>query len=218
MIIASMSVPSPSSAAGWENVLSRNLLLTEALDLVLCEISKPDSVIFGWHYYFGGGRSASLFCFTDFDSYHQELEASRPGDHFTVYSRNAILNQALCRIGAQGSEKTVSFLDIPTELKDALQAGKEIYFLACKTLPTGDRIECKTGVLWELNDEELQNELELGSGCRGEILFFQISKLDEDEAGETITTVSAGSRRRVNALVDGKRPDEAGLTPASGPY
>jgi len=197
---------------------SRDLLLAENLDLVRRELSRPDAVVFGWHYYYAGGHSATPFCFTDFDSYYQEVWKSRPGDHFTVYSRSAILDQALCRIGDPSSNKTISPADIPVIVKEALQAGKEICFLSCNPIPDSDGIECKAGILWEANNQRLHEELRLGSGCHGELLFFLVQKLDEDEAGEVISGVSPGSRRRVNALLDGKRPNEEGMTPASGPY
>ena len=210
--------PPPKITADWENIRSRDALSAENLDLVRSAFSLPDRVVFGWHYYYGGGGSGTLFCFSDFDRYYRELDASRPGDHFTVYSRNAILNKAICRVGEPGRDEAISFLDLPIVLKEALRAGKEICFLSSKRISDPDCVECNTGILWDLTDEEIQEELGLQSGRSGELLFFPLEKLDEDEAGQPITTVSPGKRRRVNALVDGKRANDTGLTPSSGPY
>jgi hypothetical protein len=69
-----------------------------------------------------------------------------------------------------------------------------------------------------LTDEELVEALALTSGRCGEFLFFLVETLNEDADGNLISSVSPGTRRRVNAVVDGKRPNEAGLTPASGAY
>jgi hypothetical protein len=49
-------------------------------------------------------------------------------------------------------------------------------------------------------------------------VFFTIDMLDEDEQGVPIGTVSPGARKRIHAVADGKRSDDAGKTPPSGIY
>jgi hypothetical protein len=49
-------------------------------------------------------------------------------------------------------------------------------------------------------------------------MFLLHQMLDEDEDENPISSVSTGAKRLINAVVDGKRPNETGLTPASGPY
>jgi len=159
-----------------------------------------------------------MFCFSDYESYYRELSDSRPGDHFTVYSRNKLATKTLFRLGDLRSNQPILDTHGLVEVKTALAAGKEIVFLWCHALPETERIECDAGTLWDLTEKELEESLRLRSGRSGEFMFFLLQMLDEDEGGNPITSVSTGAKRRVNAVVDGKRPNEAGLTPASGPY
>ena len=212
-----MDGSSKGNPSAWDEMPSRNLLLPENLDLVRKELAN-DSVVFGWHYYYSGGRSGDMFCFSDYESYYQELSNSQPGDHLTVYSRNRVVTRAMVHVGDPTSTQPFSNAHEFVEVKNALSAGKEIVFLWCHAPPETGRIECGAGALWDPTEEEFQESLGLGSGRCGEFMFFQVEMLDEDEAGVPIDSVSPGSRRRVHAVVDGKRPDEAGFTPASGPY
>ena len=199
----------------WDNTPSRNLLLAENLDLVRQEFQNH-GVVFGWHYYYAGGGSGTMFCHNDYESYYQELNKSRPGDHFTVYSRNRLVNRAAFRLGDPASNQPILAEDLVV-VQNALAAGKEIVFVWCHMQPATGRIECDAGIL-EDPAEELEKSLGLGSGRCGEFAFFLVDMLDEDEEGNPIGWVSPGAHRRVNAVVDGKRPNEAGLTPASGLY
>lgn len=208
--------PTPNYGA-WDDTPSRNLLLPQNLELVRQELSK-DGVIFGWHHYYAGGGSGDMFCFSDYESYYQELSESRPGDHFTVYSRNKLMSKTLSRLGDLKSNLPIPDAHGLVEVKAALATGKEVVFLWCNAPPATERIECDAGTLWDLTQEELEESLRLRSGRSGEFMFFLRETLDEDEEGNLISSVSAGAKRRVNAVVDGKRPNEAGLTPASGPY
>jgi len=201
----------------WDSTPSRNLLLPENLELVRQELLN-DGVIFGWHYYYYGGGSGDMFCFSNYESYCQALLDSRPGDHFTVYSRNRLVTKAISRLGDPRSDRPIRNSQDLTDVKGALAAGKEIAFLFHSARPETGRIECDAGVLWALTDEELGEALALTSGPCGEFLFFLVETLNEDADGNLISSVSPGTRRRVNAVVDGKRPNEAGLTPESGAY
>lgn len=202
----------------WDNTPHRNLLSPENLERVRRQFGK-EGVIFGWHYYYAGGGSGSMFAFSDYESYYQELIQSRPGDHFTVYSPDMLLDQAIARIGSAGSDQPIWIDDRFAEVKNALAAGKEVAFLWRRAAPETGRIECDAGVLWDLAEGELEQSLGLRSGRCGEFLFFLTDTLDEDQEGIPIASVSAtGGRRRVHAVVDGKRPNEAALMPASGPY
>src|SRR5579871_685350 len=203
--------------AGWEDVPARNLLLPSNLALVREALQNRD-VVFGQHYYYAGGRSGDPFCFGDYESYHRAVLESRPGDHFTVYSRRLVLPKALQRVGEPRSTQPILGVDGLGEVREALAAGKEIVFLACWIEPESSRIRSEAGIIWDLTDEELREQLGLDKGRWGELLFFLVETLDEDEEGKPIGAVSPGARRRVNALVDGKRPNEAGMTPASGVY
>jgi hypothetical protein len=208
-----------SSAADsqWDNTPSRNLLLAENMELVRREL-RNDGVVFGWHYYFAGGRSGEMFCFSDFDSYNQEVQNSRAGDHFTVYSRNQLAGKAMLRVGDVASDQPTPNARDLVEIRNALTSGKEIVFVRShKHRETGE-IECEAGILWNLGEEELEQALGVGSSRPGEFLFFLVPMLNEDAQGIPIESVSPGARHRVHAVVDGKRPNEAGLTPASGPY
>jgi hypothetical protein len=201
----------------WEDLRFRNLLLPENLDSVRREFAN-DGVIFGWHYYYAGGRSGDMFCFSDYESYYRELSQSRPGDHFIVYSRTILVNRAILRIGDVTSNQPISGVSGLADVQSALSAGKEVVYLWCHKLAETGRVECDAGILWDLTEQELHENLKLDPGRPGELLFFLLEMLDEDEQGVPIQSVSPGTARRVNAVVDGKRPNEAGLTPASGPY
>jgi hypothetical protein len=202
----------------WDSTPHRNLLLPENLERVRKEFEN-DGVVFGWHYYYAGGGSGTMFTFADYESYYKELAGSRPGDHFTVYSLDRLADRAIARVGAAHSEKPILLDSRFAEVKKALEAGKEIAFVWRRATAETHRVECAAGVLSGPAAEELDEALGARPGRSGEITFFSIDTLDEDGAGAPIACVSAiGGRRRVNAVVDGKRPDEAGLTPASGPY
>jgi hypothetical protein len=212
-----MNESSTGKQGAWDGTPSRNLLLPENLDLVRHELLN-DGVVFGWHYYYAGGRSGDMFCFSDYESYYHRLSDSRPGDHFTVYSRNRLATKALCRLGDPTSNRPILDAHDLVEVKNAMAAGKEIVFLWCHAQPETGRIDCDAGTLWDLTEEELEESLRLRSGRSGEFLFFPVQMLDDDEDGNPISSVSSGAKTRVNAVVDGKRPNEAGLTPASGLY
>ena len=206
----------PPNQGAWDGTPSRNLLLPENLDLVRQELAGG-GIIFGWHYYYAGGRSADMFCFSGYDAYYQALQNSRPGDHFTVYSRQKLLNKAILRLGDPGSGQRIASSS-PAEIENALTRGEEIVFLWCQAPRATGSIECEVGVLRDLAEQEFADWLELQAGRGGELLFFTTGMLDQDEDGRPVSTVSPGAKRRVNALLDGKRPHESGLTPASGPY
>lgn len=208
---------STGNPGAWDSTPSRNLLLPDNLDLVRHELLNG-GVVFGWHYYYAGGRSGDMFCFSDYGSYYQEISDSRPGDHFTVYSRTRLATKTLFCLGDPTSNQPI--LDTPdlVEVMNTIAAGKEIVFLWCHARPETGRIECEAGILWDLTAEEVEESLRLRSGRCGELLFFPVQMLDEDQDGNPISSVSPGANQRVNAVVDGKVPNEAGLTPASGPY
>ncbi len=204
----------------WDSTPYRNLLLPENLERVRQEFAHS-GVIFGWHYYYAGGGSGTMFTFTDYESYHQELVRSRPGDHFTVYSLNTLADRAIVRIGTASSNQPILIDNRFVEVKNALAAGKEIAFVWRRAVPETGSIECDAGTLSDPTEQELEQSLGLGLGSDrcGEFTFFLIDTLDEDEEGVPIASVSVtGGRRRVHAVVDGKRPNEDGLTPPSGPY
>ena len=204
--------------SAWDSTPHRNLLLLENLERVRKELEN-DGVVFGWHYYYAGGGSGTIFAFADYESYYQELIGSRPGDHFTVYSLDRLADRAIARVGAAHSERPILLDSRFAEVKRALAAGKEVAFVWRRATAEPNRVECAADVMSGPAEEELAEALVTCSGRSGEIAFFLVDTLDEDEAGAPIASVSAlGERRRVNAVVDGKRPDEAGLTPASGPY
>jgi hypothetical protein len=106
-----------------------------------------------------------------------------------------------------------------SEVNDALAAGNELLFVWCDERPDIGRIECDAGILWDLAEKEPEESLGLGPDRSGEFIFFLIEMLDEDEDGNPIKSVSP---RREET---GQRcpwtesdPNEAGLTPPSGPY
>ncbi len=68
-------------------------------------------------------------------------------------------------------------------------------------------VEHGSGILYGLDDQELAEALSGRFGENGELLFFLMDMLNQFVEG-----------RVVNALAYGKRPNEAGLTPLSGPY
>jgi hypothetical protein len=179
--------------SNWDRTPARNLLGEENLASVRREF-LPGNVVFGWHYYYAGGCSGDMFCFGDFESYHRALERSRPGDHFTVYSADRLTPLAITSAAAQ----------------EILAAGREIVAVWRRSNPDTGRIEC--------NAETIEDYAELDSNRGGEYLFFLPEMLDEDEDGRPIESVSPGTRKRIHAIADGKRPDEDGLTPPSGPY
>ncbi|MBZ5608763.1 MAG: hypothetical protein LAP38_10920 [Acidobacteriia bacterium] len=200
----------------WDNSPQRNLLLPDNLERVRGELANG-GVIFGWHYYYAGGGSGSMFTFLDYESYYQELIQSHPGDHFTVFSVDRIAERAMLRVGSADSNQPIVIDQRLAGVKNALAASKEIAFVWRHRVPGTGRTECDAGIL-DQTDEELEQCLDLRSGRSGEWVFFLMDMLDEDEEGVPIKGVSPGGRKRVHALVDGKRPNDAGLTPSSGPY
>ena len=202
----------------WDNTPQRSLLSAENLERVRSEFGN-DGVIFGFHYYYYGGASGTDFTFSDYDSYYQEVVKSRPGDHFTGYSANRVADRAILRIGTPDSDQPISIDHRFAVVKNARAAKKDVVVLWRKTASRTGRIECDIGAWWwDFTDEDLEQFIGIGSGRSGELMVFLMDTLDEDEEGVPIVTVSCGERKRVNAVIDGKRPNEDGLTPVSGCY
>jgi hypothetical protein len=185
----------------WDATPNRNLLLAENLDPIRQEVASG-STIFGWHYHYAGGRSGDTFAYTGFQAFYDELIKSHPGDHFTVYCLDRLAHVAMARrnSGEAGSLDPV---------REALHASQEVVFV-WRGGPTGTAAESGVLARWE--------EVEELCFRNGELVFFLMETLDLDENGVAVSSVSPGARRRVHALADGKRPNDAGYTPPSGVY
>jgi len=143
-----MNESSTGNQSMWDSTPSRNLLLPENLELVRQALLNG-GVVFGWHYFYGGGRSGDMFCFSNYDSYHQALLDSRPGDHFTVYSLNKLVSKALLRLGDPQSSEPILNENL-IEVKNALAARNELVFVWRQARPDFRYIDCAAGALWDL--------------------------------------------------------------------
>jgi hypothetical protein len=84
------------AALGWEQIEERNILAPgniARLDQALTA-SAPPNIVFGFHYYYAGGCGHTNIPSSAEKEILHELEASRPGDHFTLYSLAAIAPSA----------------------------------------------------------------------------------------------------------------------------
>jgi hypothetical protein len=181
-------------------------------------LSKPDAVVFGWHYHYAGGASRTDVVFTDYLDYLERTDWARPGDHFTLVDLDSAALLALARVGSPGSPDSPMLTSAQWEdLGQRVRNGKEVVVVRRYVALSG-AVEVELSHDTYPEDEWLtafKRELQAG---RGELLIWDNEVFDESPTGSTSTVTPGPGSRRVHALVDAKRPSSNGTVPRSGPY
>ena len=199
----------------WTENKSQNLLSSESLDRVK-KAFEDSGIVFGWHYYYAGGCSRTEFVCSSFEKYYSNVNDSNPGDHFTVYAINNLKQVELIRIGNPFSNKLIA---ISQDLLFVLSGIPDLIIIWRYIDQETSLVECEMETLTE-DDREERKQCLLGYKERkGEVRLYLETMLDYNKYHIPITTVSPKpDEKRVYALLDGKRPNDNGETPESGPY
>ena len=168
-------------------------------------------MVFGWHYYYAGGCSRTEIVTRSADDVLAEIEASKPGDHFTLYDLAHIAHLADHHVTLMSDDQELLAEAVAAAAR--LSRENELVAVFAGPIPTLD-------TLWDLDDQDLQELREAWHNAgTGDLFLFRSDILDQDAMGQPITSVSLPTgRRRIYALLDAKRPTSAGRTPAHGPY
>ena len=200
----------------WEFRPERNLLEQHNVARVAATLRSPN-IIVGFQYFFCGGRGPDLLAYSSLEPYLERVKLARPGDIFTFYSLEAIIHDALLVIGRPDSHTTLECLeDKLLPVVAAVAAEKEI--VAVWRADRGDGVvACDAKILWDLTPEEWSTLRVNWSMRAGEMSFFDINVLYQvEEAGRRAR--DAKEELPEGLAVDGKRPNESGLTPTGGAY
>jgi len=212
----------PLDLDGWQDRPDHNLF--SSLNLaVVSEVFAGNSaaVVFGWHYFFAGGSNRTEVVFTSNRDFLRYIERARPGDHLTLFDLEAVDQRAFLRVGLRESTARVAMTEPEVAMIDErLIRGEEIAAVRRFVGPLTGEVEASVEELDGSDDQAALDATRIAwTWARGELYLFEQSTFDEDGEGGLIETVSPGAQqRRVNALVDAKRPSDGGLVPLSGPY
>ena len=216
----------PVDRFDWVPRPELDLFSAANLSCVQAALSNPSAVVFGWHYHYKGGTSRSIVAFTDFDEYLRYVERARPGDHFTSFELDALLELAVVHVGDIQSTHGLS-LDGSTpvivggrrrSVQDVLadENAEVLLIRRFSGMLTGTTDVALTELPGTGDERRIAFGRELGWG-RGELIMFDQWTLDEDVHGEVVDAVTP-DRTRVHALADVKRPSLEGTVPLNGPY
>jgi hypothetical protein len=177
-----------------------NHLLAEG-SINLVRDALETGLIVGMHAYFAGGRGPEACGFSDLAAYIQKVEASRPGDWFTIWSVPALakLNRLLFRRPVPSHE--------PPGLEGVenwLRSDLSREFLAIGMPEESANPEALFGDLDSFSSLE---QLAHRCGTTGEITVLPLTDL-----------VGAGLWTPSFELINAKRPNEKGEVPLGGPY
>ena len=198
----------------WVMDPEANLMSPANLHRVEQVLARPMAGLFGWHYWYAGGSSRSSVTYTDFRSYLDEVEASRAGDHFTLYDFDASSSLAMATVRV-GSGAVPDLRSLPQLTTLLAEPHAEVAIVARS--PVG---EMPAVHLVELNEPDDETWREVQELCAASAVTLVIDEavLDLDEDGCVVATPSPAGKRRLHAVVDAKRPSAEGLVPTSGPY
>jgi hypothetical protein len=213
--------------ANWVDRPEVNLFSDENMAAVLAAFQRRNAVVFGWQYSYFGGGSRSEVTFISPDQYLNHVERARPGDHFTLFDLDGLVDRAVLRLGDVRSTDSLE-LDAATpiglagsrrSLDDVLgDEDAEVLVLRRFVGPLTGTIDVTLMSLPGTGSErqaDFQRNLHWG---RGELVLFDERLFHEDEHGGTVETVTPLDRRRIHALIDAKRPSPEGTVPLSGAY
>lgn len=220
----------PTSAedrSNWVQQPSLNLLSDGNLAVVRGAFRHPRAVVFGWQYYYVGGSARGTVAFTSTEGYVGHIERAKPGDHFTLFELDALLDRALIHIGDIHSTHVLHLDGSTPVTKDGARrslqdvvADEDAEVLVIRRFagPLTGTIDVTLSELPGTGEErEVTFKRDLLWG-RGELVMFDQRLLDEDEYGGIVETVTPVERRRIHALVDAKRPSLEGTVPLTGAY
>lgn len=197
----------------WQVVDGRNILSAANLARLRNAFgpSSFDNLVFGFHYYYAGGCGHTNLAARSAEEILRGIEASRPGDHFTLYSLAETAASAEAAILVDASAlNSIDALLVELQLRSA---GAELAVLFAAPAPELD-------VVWKVNERDVADlRTAWTASGRGEGIayVFRMEVLDEDVEGATISSVTP-RRPRIRALLDAKRPKPDGSTPSRGPY
>jgi hypothetical protein len=161
------------------------------------------------------------------EEYFGHIERAKPGDHFTLFELNALLDRAVIHIGnvhsthildLEGSTP-VTIAGAHRSLQHVLtdEDAEVLVIRRFAGLLTGT-VDVTLSQLPGTGDErEVTFKRDLLWG-RGDLVMFDQRLFDEGEYGGIVETVTPVERRRIHALVDAKRPSPEGTVPLSGAY
>jgi hypothetical protein len=220
----------PTSAEDRSNWVQRptlDLFSDGNLEAVRGALRHPRAVVFGWQYFYKGGSSRSTVAFTSPEEYFGHVERAKPGDHFTLFELDPLLDRAVVQIGDIHS---THFLDLdgstPVTIAGARRTLQEVLtdeeaeVLVIRRFAgslTGT-IDVTLSELPGTGDERMVNFKRDLLWGRGELVMFDQQLFDEDELGGILESISPLDRRRIHALVDAKRPSLEGRVPLTGAY
>jgi hypothetical protein len=213
--------------SNWVERPEASLFSDVNLAAVLASLEGTSAVVFGWQYFYNGGSSRIEVAFTSSDQYLHHVERAKPGDHFTLFDLDALIHRAVVRLGHiysthrleldNSTPMTVAGLD--RSLHDVLvDEDAEVLVVRRFVEPITGTVDVRLSSLPGTGDErqaDFQHDLRWG---RGELVMFDQRVFDEDEHGGTVETLTPLEGRRVNALVDAKRPSLEGTVPLHGAY
>jgi hypothetical protein len=220
----------PTSAEDRSNWVQRptlDLLSDGNLEAVRGALRHPRAVVFGWQYFYKGGSSRSSVAFTSPEEYFGHVERAKPGDHFTLFELDPLLDRAVVQIGHIHS---THFLDLdgstPVTIAGARRTLQEVLtdeeaeVLVIRRFagPLTGTIDVTLSELPGTGDERVVNFKRDLLWGRGELVMFDQQLFDEDELGGILESISPLERRRIHALVDAKRPSLEGTVPLTGAY
>lgn len=205
------------STGRWVSEPELDLFSSTNLSAAEHALSRKGALVFGWHYHFKGGSNRTRVQFHDFDSFLRHVERSRPGDHFTLFDLDSLAPHALMRRGAADSPARPTLEDSEWSQLRGLLSDRS-FDLAVVRRFVGPLTGTVVTEFWFPDDDEwIEFRRQFFSGL-GEALFFSDNVFDLDADGNQVNLVDAYPGRRINALIDAKRPNSEGLVPLRGSY
>jgi|HubBroStandDraft_1064217.scaffolds.fasta_scaffold180474_1 hypothetical protein len=186
--------------SGYWSAEPPNLLSAEIIMKVRSALEK--GIVCGLHAFYCSGRGPEPCAFADPDSYIHEIERSRPGDWFTLWSVPMLADQNLLLIRKRGSPITEDELH---KVRNWLNENPMHEFIAVGYPGNGASPETAWGDYESFN--ELQDLARRGSPV-GEFAVLPLTTLRE-YTSKWIPRFH---------LVDAKRPNERGEVPLRGSY
>lgn len=161
--------------------------------------------MFGWQHHYCGGASRSKVLFSRLDDYLAHVAGSRPGDHYTLFSLDELLQEYRGAVIEPGTPVWGESSEQPSQTVVVWRSVD----------PTSETVEA---AVFEFERDDDDPDLRDWPSDRGEVMMFDSRLLDEDDFGGAVTWVTPTDRRRRLAVVDAKRPNQEGLVPLHGVY
>jgi hypothetical protein len=204
--------PNLPPRSDWVHRPEGDLFSKENLDAVRMAFRRANGVVFGWHYFYAGGSSRSTVVFTALDQYLHHIERASPGDIFTLYELDPLLDRAVVLLGDRHSTGPLVLREPVVGLADEDAPLLIVRRFVGPLIETVDATA--TQLLGTSDERQVEFEQALLWG-RGELALFDERVLDR----RSVAGSNAAQRGRpAHALVEAVRPSAEGTVPVSGPY